>query len=73
MFQGLKNKAIRFLLERTCPDVFTIKAMLSKVTQKEMQLKSALWCGTISTESERDERQTANFQKSFKKPLDKPL
>lgn len=32
MFQGLKNKAIRFLLERTCPDVFTIKAM-----QKEMQ------------------------------------
>lgn len=37
MFQGLKNKAIRFLLERTCPDVFTIKAMLSKVTRKEMQ------------------------------------
>lgn len=37
MLQGLKNKAIRFLLERTCPDVFTIKAMLSKVTQKEMQ------------------------------------
>ena len=37
MFQGLKNKAIRFLLERTCPDVFTIKAILSKVTQKEMQ------------------------------------
>ena len=36
MFQGLKNKAIRFLLERTCPDVFTIKAMLSKVTQKEI-------------------------------------
>lgn len=35
--QGLKNKAIRFLLERTCPDVFTIKAMLSKVTRKEMQ------------------------------------
>lgn len=37
MFQGLKNKAIRFLLEWTCPDVFTIKAMLSKVTRKEMQ------------------------------------
>lgn len=37
MLQGLKNKAIRFLLERTCPDVFTIKAMLSKVTRKEMQ------------------------------------
>lgn len=37
MFQGLKNKAIRFLLERTCPDVFTIKAMFSKVTRKEMQ------------------------------------
>lgn len=36
MLQGLKNKAIRFLLERTCPDVFTIKAMLSKVTRKEM-------------------------------------
>ena len=33
MLQGLKNKAIRFLLERT----FTIKAMLSKVTRKEMQ------------------------------------
>lgn len=27
MLQGLKNKAIRFLLERTCPDVFTIKAI----------------------------------------------
>lgn len=37
MLQGLKNKAIRFLLERTCPDVFIIKAMLSKVTRKEMQ------------------------------------
>ena len=37
MLQGLKNKAIRFPLERTCPDVFTIKAMLSKVTRKEMQ------------------------------------
>lgn len=37
MLQGLKNKAIRFLLERTYPDVFTIKAMLSKVTRKEMQ------------------------------------
>lgn len=33
MLQGLKNKAIRFLLERTCPDVFTIKAMLSKEMQ----------------------------------------
>lgn len=30
MLQGLKNKAIRFLLERTCPDVFTIKAMTRK-------------------------------------------
>lgn len=30
MLQGLKNKAIRFLLERTCPDVFTIKAIRGK-------------------------------------------
>lgn len=43
MLQGLKNKAIRFLLERTCPDVFTIKAMLSKVTRE----RDAVLCRSI--------------------------